>query len=95
MLEVILQILGGASIVAAILAMLAKILPDDKLYKWGLAIGVAASAFGNKRIPSYERIERFLQDSLRAFFVGLEDGINGDDPKEEDKPYDDIDEPRL
>lgn len=59
--------------VAALLFVLARILPNDRLEAWGFAAGNAAKAVGIARLglPAWTKVQDFLENSSGAFFKGV------------------------
>lgn len=73
------------------LTLLAKFLPNEKVYSVGFSIGSWMNGFGTSKIgrSAWEKIENFLINSAGQFFGGMRDGLNeGEDPvdKKDERP---------
>lgn len=82
MLDIILEIIGQASVVGFILTLLARWIPDAKVYGLGVKVGHIITRFGSSRVPKWNSIENFFQNGVGQFFKGMEDGVDSDDPVE-------------
>jgi hypothetical protein len=78
-INIILEVLGGASIITAILGFIMKLIPNERLYNIGWKLGHTATLWGSGRIPGYEKLEAFLQNSFGQFFKGVNKGLNSDE----------------
>lgn len=81
MLESVLSVIGIGSIVSIALTVLAKIIPNDKVYGFGVVVGKAISSFGNLRFGQaiYEKVEDFVLNSMLQFINGIKFGMEFDD----------------
>lgn len=66
--------------VSIILAVIAWIIPNDKLYSFGFGIGQSLSKMAVLRFGIvWERIEDFTVNSIGMILSGLKSGLNSDD----------------
>lgn len=70
----------GAGVTVAI-TILARFLPNEKVYNFGYALGLALSKLGQSRLgkETTRKIELFLENSLRQITAGFCDGLDFDD----------------
>lgn len=62
------------------LLILAKVLPNEKVYAFGFKIGSWLSTFGALRCgAAWDKIEDFMINSGGQFFKGLKDGLKSDE----------------
>jgi hypothetical protein len=82
-MNILMEILGYGFVLTTSLSVFAKLLPNTKLYAWGLQLGQLITGFSSTHIPktTYEKIEDFVQNSFGVFFGGVTDGLNSDDIK--------------
>ena len=74
------DIITIGTIIGVGITVVAKFLPNPKVYKFGYNIGVALTSFGTSKIgKAWEKIEDFLTNSLGIFFTGMKDGLNSDE----------------
>lgn len=68
----------GAGIVVAILA---RLFPNEKLRAMGRAAGKTLSAFGCRKLGRgfWERVENFLENSFTVLADGFKEGLDEDD----------------
>lgn len=67
----------GASIV---LAVIARMIPNDKLYAFGFGLGQSLSRMAVLRFGmAWEKIEDFAVNSFGMILSGLKSGLNSDD----------------
>jgi hypothetical protein len=69
------------AVLGLVLAGLARILPNEKLYAWGLKSGQFLNGLGTARMgsTSWEKLEDFLVNSLGEFFKGMKVGLDVDE----------------
>ncbi len=65
-------------VLGVVLAGLARILPNDKLYVWGQKSGRFFNNLGTAKMgsSSWERVEDFLTNSIGEYLRGMKDGLN-------------------
>jgi hypothetical protein len=82
-MNMVVEILGYGFIVTTVLGICAKLVPNHKLYNWGMMLGSYITMYGSSHMPKslYEKLEKYVQDSFGTFFGGVTDGLNIDDPK--------------
>jgi hypothetical protein len=75
-------LLSGAGISVAMI-ILARILPNEKLRSYAFAFGKLVSAIGCRRfgLATWDKIDRFLENSLGVLLEGFDAGL-GSDKKE-------------
>ena len=80
MLDVVTDILTLASALGLFGALVAKWIPNEKLYAWGLKSGQFLNSFGTARMGSsmWERLEDFLVNSIGEYLRGIKDGLDED-----------------
>jgi len=80
-------ILSGAG-AGVVVLILARILPNEKLEKWGYAIGAFVSGYLSGKLGKvfWEKIEDFLQNSAGVFLRAIKRGLNSDDKKQPGVP---------
>lgn len=62
------------------LLILAKVLPNEKVYAFGFKIGSWLSTFGALRCgAAWNKLEDFMINSGGQFFKGFKDGLNSDE----------------
>ena len=84
MLGFIGDVLTLGAVLGLILASLARILPNDKLYAWGLKSGQFLNSLGTAKMgsASWEKLEDFLINSVGEYLRGMRIGL--DDPAEKE-----------
>lgn len=74
-------VLGLAA--SVILLVLAKLLPNEKVYSFGYKLGLALTVFGSAKVGrGWGKLEDFFINSGGQFFGGLKQGLNSDDDDE-------------
>lgn len=68
---------------ALVIALITRLIPNDKLDKICYGAGVALSAIGCKKlgIAFWESIESFMENSIGVCISGFLRGLNADDKK--------------
>lgn len=61
-----------------ITSLIARFVPNEKLFSWGVKIGQLLNGFGTSKIGSiaWEKIEDFLINSIGEFFRGIKSGLD-------------------
>jgi hypothetical protein len=74
----VISIGAGLTLVVTILA---RFLPNEKIYNFGYVLGIALSKIGQARlgVAATRKIELFLENSLRQITYGFCDGLDSDD----------------
>lgn len=81
------QFLGGTVAIGIVLAVVARVIPNEKLYAWGYKLGVMGGAFGSLKVGrGWNAIEGFLINSLGELFRGIKDGLTSDDSGDPQQP---------
>ncbi len=76
-MEFLTDLIALGAIVSFVLTILAKLLPNDKVYAFGVKIGQALNSFGHARIgDTWEKVEDFFVNSLGQLFSGLKVGLD-------------------
>ena len=92
-MSIITEFIGVGAISTIILMVIAKVLPNEKTYIWGIKSGQFLDSFGHAKIGnSWEKVEDLFINSFGRFFAGLKIGFDLpiDDPippMEEDWNY--------
>ncbi len=75
-------VLSGAG-AGLVLVVLARLLPNEKLERWGFAAGQAVTTLGAGRLGRafWEKIESFLENSTGVFLAAMKRGLDSDDDK--------------
>ena len=78
MLDLIRDAVTLGTTLGIILASLARFLPNDKLYAWGLKSGQFLNSFGSSKMGSvaWERLEDFVVNSLGEYLRGMKIGLD-------------------
>lgn len=84
-MELLTNIITAGAAVTLGLTILAKLLPNDKVYDLGFSVGEWLNGWGTARIgsKSWERVEDFLTNSTGMLLSGMRDGLN--EGEDEDK----------
>ena len=77
-LKDVLSIGAGLSIV---LTILARVLPNAKIYGFGWSIGTFLTTLGHTKLgnATADKVEEFLENSFVQFSAGFVDGLNSDE----------------
>jgi hypothetical protein len=97
-MEFLSDLIASSAIITIILAVIAKLLPNEKVYQIGFSIGSAATKFGAARFGhnTWNKVEDFLVNSFGVFFEGLGYGLNSDEiPTEDDPEYKEDKSPKV
>ena len=79
-MEILGSILSIGAIITVVISLIAKFLPNEKVYNLGYKAGLALTVFGTiKAGTAWEKIEDFLLNSFGQFFAGFRVGLNSDD----------------
>jgi len=80
MLEQITNVISLTTIITFALALIARFIPNDKIYGYGLRIGQILDGFGSTKFGSiaWEKIEDFLINSVGEFLRGFKSGLDDD-----------------
>ena len=87
----ILAVIGNAMTIlvttALSLGLLARLLPNEKLYDWGYKFGIWINTVGYGRMgKSWNNVETFIQNSFGKFFTGVRDGLDADEQPAPENP---------
>lgn len=74
-------LISSAAVVSLVLTIMAKLLPNDRLRRYGVNLGKVITGFGSSKLGkrTWEDLENFFTDSLGVFFSGVKVGLNSDD----------------
>ena len=77
-MEFLTNIITVGAVITLALTILAKLLPNDKVYGFGFSVGEWLNSWGTARLgsKSWERIEDFLTNSAGEFFRGMRAGLD-------------------
>jgi phage-related tail protein len=80
-MNIINEILLSTAGVSFLLLIVARLVPNDKLKALGVSAGKAISAFGGKKMGPkvWEKVEDFLENSVKVFLEGVKEGLDSDD----------------
>jgi len=83
MLEIIVQVIAFATALGIFSALIAKYIPNDKLYAWGVQSGEFLNSLGTSKIGSsaWEKLEDFLVNSVGEYLRGMKDGLDANEKK--------------
>ena len=75
------NLLLDGTIIAAILLILARLIPNDKLKSYGVKLGTGLSLYGRSKAGAkvWEKLEEFMENSLSVFLEGVKEGLDSDD----------------
>ncbi len=74
------EIIGIGSVIGIALMVLAKVLPNEKLFSYGYSTGAALNVFGTAKLGAgWEKIEDFLINSIGEFLRGMKAGLDPED----------------
>lgn len=75
------NLLLTASGAGAVIFIIAKLIPNDKLKQWGFAVGFGITSAGRKAVGKgfWEKIEKFIISIGGVFLKGVVDGLSSDD----------------
>ena len=78
MLGFIGDVLTLGAVLGLVLAGLARLLPNEKLYAWGLKSGRFLNGLGSAKMgsASWERLEDFLVNSIGEYLRGVKIGLD-------------------
>jgi hypothetical protein len=81
MLEFITNLLTVGASLGLILSLLARFVPNDKLYGWGVKSGQFLNSFGSAKMGSsaWEKLEDFLVNSIGEYLKGVKIGLDEDE----------------
>lgn len=81
MLEFITNILTLGAGLGIILATVARFIPNDKLYAWGVKSGQFFNSLGTSKMgtKSWEKLEDFLVNSIGEYLKGVKIGLDDDE----------------
>jgi hypothetical protein len=81
MLEILGNVLTLGTVIGLILTLIARFIPNEKLYAWGLMSGRFFNVLGTTKIgaPAWERLEDFLVNSVGEYLRGMKDGLDESD----------------
>lgn len=69
------------------MTLIAKLIPNNKLYRWGFNFGKKVGAIGFLKMgENWEKIEDFLINSIGKLLEGTKDGLNSDDDDPNNTP---------
>mgnify|MGYP003963876935 len=65
--------------VSVVMMILAKTLPNKKLYNWGFWVGNLLTVFGTVKLGKpWQKFEDFILNSVGAFYEGFSAGLKSD-----------------
>ena len=78
MLDIITDIIAMISALGVFGALVARWLPNEKLYAWGLKSGQFLDSFGSARMgrSMWEKLEDFLVNSIGEYLKGVKVGLD-------------------
>ena len=78
MLGFIGDVLTLGAVLGLVLAGLARVLPNEKLYAWGFRSGQFFNSFGTAKMgsASWEKLEDFLVNSIGEYLKGMKIGLD-------------------
>lgn len=78
MLEQFSNIISLATIIGLVSTFIARIIPNEKIYSFGMKFGQFLNGFGSTKIGSvsWEKIEDFSINSIGEFLRGFKDGLD-------------------
>ena len=81
MLSIIGDALTVATSLGIALAAVARFLPNEKLYGWGVKGGQFLQRIGSSRMggTAWERLEDFLVNSIGEYLKGVKFGLDSDE----------------
>lgn len=81
MLEHINSIISLATIIGFVITLIARFVPNEKIFNLGLSTGKFLNGFGSAKLGSvtWEKIEHFLVNSLGEYFRGVKSGLDDSD----------------
>ena len=84
MLENVTNILSLISSLGVIFVIATRLLPNEKLYAWGLKSGQFFNSFGKSKMGSvaWEKLEDFLVNSIGEYLRGVKDGLDSDEQEQ-------------
>ena len=76
-MSIIGEIIGVGTIIATVLMVIAKLLPNEKLYALGVSLGNSLDVFGHARLgSSWEKVEDFMVNSVGMLLKGVKAGLD-------------------
>lgn len=76
-MDILTSIISIGAIVGLVLTVLAKVLPNEKVYDMGIKVGQFLNSFGHAKIgEQWESVEDFFINSLGQFFKGIKIGLD-------------------
>ena len=72
------DVLTLGAVLGVVLAGLARVLPNEKLYAWGQKAGRFFNSLGTAKMgsASWEKLEDFLTNSIGEYLRGMKDGLD-------------------
>ena len=81
MLAIIGDVLTLGAVLGIVLSGLARVIPNEKLYAFGLKTGKFFNSFGTAKMgsASWEKLEDFLVNSIGEYLRGIKVGLDADE----------------
>lgn len=78
MLEQINSIVSLATVIGFAITLIARLIPNEKIFNLGLKLGQFLDGFGSTKLGSstWEKIEHFLVNSVGEFLRGFKSGLD-------------------
>ncbi len=78
MLELFKDALTLGLILSVVTSLIARFVPNEKLFAWGVKFGKLLNGFGTSKVGSiaWEKIEDFLINSVGEFLRGIKSGLD-------------------
>lgn len=85
MLDILTDVLSLLSSLGIIFVFATRMLPNEKLYAWGLKTGQFLNSFGKSKMGSttWEKLEDFLVNSIGEYLKGVKIGLDSDEEPDE------------
>lgn len=80
MLENINSIISLATVIGFGITLIARLIPNEKIFNLGLKAGKFLDSFGSLKLGSatWEKVEHFLVNSIGEFLRGFKSGLDDD-----------------
>lgn len=78
MMELITNTITLGTAIGLGITLLARFIPNEKLFSWGLSFGKLLNGFGSVRFgnTAWEKVEDFLINSIGEFLRGMKSGLD-------------------
>lgn len=86
-MDILKDVITIGATATVVLTIIAKLLPNAKVYGYGFSFGEWLNAFGTSKVGSktWERVEDFIINSVGQLVKGIRDGLNYGEKEENEE----------